>query len=411
MHQSIVLTYPHLFLFAYRQESSSVATEDTWQDLRPKLGIKQVKDKQELIPWHQEEKEGFYHALEMGDSEGLLVACSPKDSNQVEPVSCFAEYKNQLDVTGNIGKTWLLCGYLNTSTNAEKEAIATAAYQSFSSSGKTLKLVGKFLGNPLYGVEEGREEVLICIFSNLEGMKQLSQFYYDWLWLFYYYHKVNWIYEQSRRIKKLLVQENFFPNATVMPQLSDSLAKINLGSADLQQLKIALYEQSLILTKHTEGLEALTIQIQSLKQNQANYQKRLTKITQTAKNTQLDDFEQFRKIDIPRYQEQIEQDYTSLSPGLRVRERYIETIRGIVEISQAQSDRRIEHLIAVAGVGLGTASVMSAALQNPVNNLEIKEKPAFLEPTSHILIIAIASLVVGLGASWLTWLFFKRGNR
>ena len=403
MHQSIVLTYPHLFLFAYRQESSSVVKEDTWQDLLAQLEIKQPKNNQELIPWHLEEKAGFYHNLEMGDSEGLLVACSPKDSSQVEPVNCFAEYKNQLDVTGNIGKTWLLCGYLNTSTNAEKEAIATAAYQNFSSSAETPKLVGKFLGNPLYGIKEKGEKVLICIFYNLDGMTQLSKFYYDWLWLFYYHHKVGWIYKQSRSFKKLLAQENFLPNA------------IDFSNVDLPKLKTILIKESLILNHQTRGIETLAIQRQNFKINQENYQKRLDKIITTARKysgeTKLDTFEEFSSIDIPRYQEQIDQDYISLSPGLRVRERNIETLRGIVDILQAQSDRRIENLIAVAGVGLGTASVMSAALQNPVDDLEIKREPAFLEPTSHILIIAIASLAVGLLLSCLTWLILRKSNR
>jgi len=111
----------------------------------------------------------------------------------------------------------------------------------------------------------------------------------------------------------------------------------------------------------------------------------------------------------------------------------IETIRGIVETEQAESDRatesadqkrqqRLELIIAVVSTGLAVSGISSQVTSEPVKTLITKNQPSdsseaviplylsyynFLDVLFHIILGVLIALPVGL----IVWWMQKRSNR
>ena len=77
--------------------------------------------------------------------------------------------------------------------------------------------------------------------------------------------------------------------------------------------------------------------------NERNYEKQREKIFPNDKF-----LEKFSKIVKDKYQVQLQKDYLGLNPGLAILENLTATIRGMVEIKQAQRDRNLNANIAIA---------------------------------------------------------------
>ena len=77
--------------------------------------------------------------------------------------------------------------------------------------------------------------------------------------------------------------------------------------------------------------------------NERNYEKQREKIFPNDKF-----LEKFSKIVKDKYQVQLQKDYLGLNPGLAILENLTATIRGMVEIKQAQRDRNLNTNIAIA---------------------------------------------------------------
>lgn len=148
MNQKYNLTYPTIDLFVYDLQQGLGQTDeqinqnrhDFWRKIKPNLNqdYEQVKDddllkqlatleKAEadyvelLIPEKQEsfqpDLEGYYHALQLGDTYALQVDCSVIDDNISKPVSRFQDIKQNIESRthhqqGKIGQTWFIWGQL-----------------------------------------------------------------------------------------------------------------------------------------------------------------------------------------------------------------------------------------------------------------------------------------------------------
>jgi len=417
-----LLIYPHLILFAYNLEEKPEGQETTqqksWETLRTRLKVPPEADfnSERYYPFLIDDVHGFYQRICLGETDSLLVSCFTKDEDKPQDVSCFHKFRQKLDVQANIGRTWLILGYSHYSADSDREKAAKEAYKAFKGTQQdpNLKQVNYFLGSSIFEVwqqpqdwtkVEDNDLVLICICPYKKTMERFAAFYYDWLWLFYYRHKILWAYSNSRIVKKLLEEEDLFPRASTIPAIKVYLPEMNLAYTDLQQIKIDLHKNLLILSKHTAGLESLALQLQTLKTNLKNYQNRLGKIKDTANNelglTKLHSLEEFGESVASKYQGQIEQDHASLSPGLRVRERYIDTIRGIVEVTQAERDRTLNTTIALATFGLATsgitATIISTQLPQPQPKDTISLTSAFFWSiiVAGIFPVAIALIILG----------------
>jgi ABC-type Fe3+ transport system permease subunit len=103
-----------------------------------------------------------------------------------------------------------------------------------------------------------------------------------------------------------------------------------------------------------------------------------------------------------KYKDQLEKDAVSLRPGVSILENVTSTIRGIVEIEQAERDRNFQILVGLAGVGIGTASIAASTVSPFVEGITqqpFKKTDGTLSPKDAALsnIITSASISLGIG--------------
>ncbi|NET87366.1 MAG: hypothetical protein F6K45_04550 [Kamptonema sp. SIO1D9] len=423
-----LIGYPQLFLFAYQLREPNTKEYKSWlaelEDLRQRLQIpSEAKYHQNRDYYFQTDQlEGIYNYLDFGDTDNLLVGCSFLHQKPAD-VNCLQQFKTKLDIQANIGKVWLILGHLDFPNSTAPETLAQTIYQTFNPTKNTVDLQTGTLANiPFFADLESN--IIIFLAPNQDILDKITSFYYELLRLFSYQQKIAWIEQQSRIIKEKSVSEGFFLHPDEITKEVKTNPQLFLDIAQLQELKKHLLENLGKLTKYTIGTEGLAVQLQSLKTNLNSYEKRLQVIQKKASEigeTDLKLLADFQNIIAPRYLNQIERDYASLSPGLKVREQYINTIRGLVEISQAERDRRSEtqnrhfqNKVAYIGVGLGTASVTASSVANFAE--EIREYPPFNSraivplpaPWLNFSVALTISILVGLISGGLTWLLLPR---
>jgi hypothetical protein len=172
---------------------------------------------------------------------------------------------------------------------------------------------------------------------------------------------------------------------------------------NLSQLQEYLTQSLVILSEYTNLLSLLNSQSLTIRVNLLNYQNRLEKIKQKNSNSDIDFLMKFANEFAAKNQTQIEMDYANLSHGLTLIENLISTIKGTVEIYQANRDRSLNNTIAIAGIGLATSQIASSVIvaQYPPEKGEFfLHTPAFA-----------GSLLTGVIASILLWLIFRLQRR
>lgn len=449
--QTLLIYYPHLFLFVYNlrenQDLDEVSLQQqSWEDLRTRLQVTPEADAnpERNYPIAVEDLEGvigFYQRYPLGDTDSLLVSCCTKDKDTPQNINCLYDFREKLEAQGNIGKTWLILGYLNSASEVEHEKAAKQAYKGFkkTETDPTLKPGNYFLGGSIFEVwnppqdwanlkKDENETVLICICPYKKTVERFGGFYYELLLLLYYRHKILWTYSQSRIIKKMLAKEDIWPHNSRIAEITVPLPNPQLIEENFEILKKELHKNTLDFAKHTAGLESLGVQLQTMRNNINNFQKRLGILKEKAIEeigiTKLKCLEDFGEFIAPRYQAQIEQDYAILAPGLRVREKCIDTIRGFVEIDRASRDRLVQienrnfqNAVAFVGVGIGTATFTATALTPLVQEIT---KPTPIETTKTLpattntcltwVIFLFLCIAVGLACGWgaYTWLVRSR---
>lgn len=413
-----LLIYPHLLLFAYNLEEKSdgkeISQPKSWEALRTRLKVPPEADfnSERNYPFAVDDVHGFYQRISLGETDSLLVSTFIKDEDKPQDVSCFYKFRQKLELQANVGRTWLILGYLNSASDADREKAAKEAYKALNGIQQEPKLKqgNYFLGSTIFEALqpqdltklENNDFILICICPYKKTMERIATFYYEWLWLFYYRHKILCTYSNSRIVKKLLETEGLFPSRSTIPEIQFYLPDLNLANLYLEQIKIDLHKNLLMLSKQTAGLESLALQLQTLKTNMKNYKNRLEKIKEIANNeiglTKLNFLEEFGEAVASKYQGEIEQDYTSLSPGLRIREKYIDTIRGIMEVSQAERDRTLTNTIAIVGIAVAsstiTTTILSTQLPQPQPKNSISLTIAFCLSISAAIIPAAIAFIL-----------------
>lgn len=416
----IKLIYPHVYLFAYHIISGKSNFEDSGQ---PKITYFQ---------------EGFCSERCIGDSQTLLLACSVADEiNPPEKHSLntlkdkLLAKKQESSFLADLGKTWVITGYLprlsyevgdNIRENIRYE-IAEKAYENlgFKSFPNNIKS-GQFMGGTVFEVSREHKNwenldaddnhILIILYPDLKTMKGIANFYEDWRYLFYYRNKIIWACSNARKIKPLL-KKNFSPMDKPKNQ------NIKLSKYTLDQLKDFLEENYRDLVLYAESISFLEVQKQTIQTNLYNFQQRLKSIKNKAEevaydSTDLDIINRFSEIVEHKYLAQVEQDYLAFSPGLKLKDKWIDTIRGIVEIRQVQlseqkeeRDQKFQNNIAVVGVGMGAAAVIASATANYIE--PIREYPLVKQYFTHwkpkladMLLTTTLSIIAGFAFALLT---------
>ncbi|MFB2877809.1 hypothetical protein [Floridanema aerugineum] len=384
------LIYPHLFLFTYYLKNSSASQEDS------------------DTPKNSELPNGFSSRCTLGDTDSLLLVYSVSEKDQPPPESPFPELQNKLNaekqkspISGELlGKTWMIVGY---SPAKNLEDVAKSAYKSLNFGEWRDRESGQFGDAKIWEIwqtpqnwqnlETENNHVLIIIYPNLTAMENIANFSEDWRQLFCYKHKIVWTYGKMRQLKPSLAEKFAREVQAIAPSKANS-SELNLLESELTELIQALDKNYQILQEYAQGIAYLEVQMEALKTNTYNYKKRLlniekkaTKIT-SANPTNLDILKTFNDLVRYKYQAQVKQDLASLNPGLRLREKQIDTIRGIVEIRQAQlddiiekRDRQFQETVETWGVGLGTSAIAATIISPAITEIT---KPIVIKKPDQI---------------------------
>ncbi|MFO8038406.1 MAG: hypothetical protein R6U67_03040 [Sodalinema sp.] len=262
---------------------------------------------------------------------------------------------------GDVGQTLLLTAYLEGSPPEnirELDGLARRCWLNFfhlppdSSSDKFPPLyraydcLGGYLyeyGNPKQtAAENPYGHLLIWFLFDETPTLKLQEFYWDLPSLFLYYHKVRQMYLSSRifynkadsivnETEGVLNKFNFkYLNSQKTGQLSEK------ELAELKGKLKLLLKESLAYSKELRNLEYAH---NSIAINSGNYQAILEHMEQRIQEP-LSPFRVFVEKEAIAFQKQIRADLNYFNPGSNLLNQSIATIRGLVEVDQAECDRR-----------------------------------------------------------------------
>lgn len=275
----------------------------------------------------------------------------------------------------------------------------------------TLVSSSKLFGSLLFEYEAAHPEellnlakkchILVWINNNRSPTLQLAKTGFEWLrdWLCCR-HKMIFIYQQTQDLYK--------KSREIYSKLEGEIQYFSkLNSQDrnrLQYLKKLLQDLPDKYLEYSRCLRDLEIQLIGFKTNAENYEICQGKIDLIGDNNEeLEVLQKFSKS-MALWQKQIETYLEYLEPGKELFDRAIETVRGITEIEQAESDRSLEKTIQVFGVGLGVGAIF-ATCYVVYGSTPWSWKPTGKLSTLHpligsIVLSALFAVLAGLATRW-----------
>lgn len=347
---------------------------------------------------------GRYRRWNVSDNYQLLFDGYADDKHEPDKVIKLIESLQYLipqpPKLENIGKTWMLSGWLESGTDLEGTELAKQVYKSLFKKDGVPQGSGEFLGGKVFEFWgdkiEDNLQLLVILYPDEAALGECSNFYISWLDLLCYRHKIIWAYEKSLVLKDRLVNN-----------YNQIVEMRNTSRLNLQKLMDAMGK----LSDFAIDLNYLELQQSTIKVNLEKYEAKLVEIKTKARLSDdlrfLQDF--FNKAE-QTYPKQIQKDIDNFRPCLEILQSLTDTIRGTVEIRKAESDRTFQTIVGIVGVGLSTAGTVGSAAANFKTEIEANHTintaintfvPIFA-PGSGLRVILGFSILSGVTASLVT---------
>jgi hypothetical protein len=232
--------------------------------------------------------------------------------------------------------------------------------------------------------------------------KKLSNIIQPLFELFYHRHKIIKAFIESRNNYEL-AHKLSVGIETIIENLEATLeVKGNQYSQDLKEDIKQLMHDSLHYQRTLQTLENFdnTISIHLY-----NYQQKLEEISDRLQVAleELTSFNLFFEKTAPYFQRQIQGDLGYFKHGTDLINTAIASIRGIVEIEQAESDRSLERTIQILGAGLGAGGIAASAISGHVDKpLVIPQANSQIHPAVHSFLWSLlATILIGGLVGWI----------
>jgi hypothetical protein len=464
MSQSTQLIYPTVDLFLYDLHDSLGQSSDQihqnrrrfWQRIYndslndQKLEQLQAKEESfssyiELLGTHRIERfkhplDGYYYPVKLGDTYAVQIDCSGKENDpdwaQLSQPEQLQEIKKIVlerthQIPGEMGEDWLIWGKLAT-PNQDPEATAKDCYSALEIVSKPkwqrdCKGQGTFQGATLFELERPditpdgynrNHHILICLFPHDkrddEVQEIIGRLYRNLIRLFHYRNKVLWVYEQSRQLHDTLKK-----SSGIIQKLVDSLPnRLSHSPLNLNQLQQDLATALSISHHYETNLGYLQEQATTIEVNAKNYERRVQAIAQLDPNSDLAFLERFGEFARDKYLSHVQTDYQALSAGLKPLENFIKTIGGIIEIERTKNERTLNRTVAIASVGISTASLAASTLTEQAEGIVKGIFPApSNQPTPALNYWAsfglafFLSVFIGVVSAAITWGVLRKGRK
>lgn len=171
---------------------------------------------------------------------------------------------------------------------------------------------------------------------------------------------------------------------------------------DLKNQLKALPQISLTYTRLIRNLEEYqnTIAI-----NTYNYNERLQQIKSIFANEDISFLETFSQKNCVYFQQQINGDLGYFRHGTELLSKAIDTIRGIVEIEQAERDRTLENTIQILGIGFGGGAIASGVIVSHIDKINQPLAAISFDKQPHpfyaSLFLSFLAVLLFSGVGWL----------
>jgi hypothetical protein len=384
--------------------------------------------------------DGYYYPVKLGDTYAVQIDCAGKDNDpdwaqlsQAEQLrqlkEIVLEHKHQLP--GEMGEDWLIWGKLAT-PNQDPEATAQECYSALQIVPqprwqRDCKGQGTFQGATLFELEQPditpdgfnrNHHILICLFphdkTDDELKKIIGRLYRDLIRLFHYRNKVLWVYEQSRQLKTTLKD-----SSGVVQKLVDCLPQhLSYPPLNLNQLQQDLADALSISHHYQISLGYLQEQASTIEINAKNYKNRVQVLDQLDANSDLAFLEGFSELATEKYLNHVKMDDQILNAGLKPLETFIKTIEGIIEIEKTKNERTLNQTVAIASVGISTASLAASTLTEQAEGIVkgIFPVPAnsptpALNYWTNFGLAFFLSVFIGVASAAITWGVLRKGRK
>jgi hypothetical protein len=348
---------------------------------------------------------------------------APEELYLFEPSSLF------LDCSENtLGETIWFYGETAVGDAECQDAADTLVTNFLKNTKFTARLVdegkGKLLKVPLFEYEIKQENqpnklYNILVWINNQAINPDFTSAYDNLFgALWTRHKIEYVYPQGR--------ENYKKARKLYSELEAKIKefKQDLPLEELQKLLESMPELSMQYQRQLRNLQA---HYTTIKTNQINYQNYLQEFWRSG---DISTWQEFGEITCKRYLDQIETYISYIQPGKDLIAEFINTLRGLVEIEQAKSDRQLQQTLqdnekeekkrdrnlqntiqAVGtgiGVGVGVAGIVAAGYPLIEKPWDFPSPQHPLLPPHPFIIALVLSCLSGGGLGWLAWFSTKR---
>ncbi|MCW6038609.1 keratin [Spirulina subsalsa FACHB-351] len=373
--------------------------------------------------------EGFIYPQSLHDAYGLnLNLYYPENPggdrlpiaelNQFNPQACFKPPTTP--PFGYLGQTLLLTAYLDIPRPANLRDLEPSAHQCWQQFFKLETLeplprlyrAAEFWGGYLY--EYGNPEddltvnpyghLMIWFFFDGNTSSILERCYWELPELLLYYHKIAWSFCESRHDYEKadqIVNQNESKLETFNTQYLQNQDNAVLTATEITELKITL--KSLLKTSlsYSQQLRNLEYARNTIAINHRNYLAILDQMEQLAQ-TPLEALRVFGEKEAVTFQDQITADLNYFRHGSGLLDTAIASIRGLVEIDQAERDRHLQDEIQAIGVGIATGAILASSAGLLTQRWHWPSRDRLLPP-HPFLIAVLGSSVIAL----LTWRWMK----
>ncbi|OZH52887.1 hypothetical protein AFK68_21340 [Hydrocoleum sp. CS-953] len=355
----------------------------------------------------------------LNDTYAADLTLIPKLSTEKLDISQLKQFpiKSLLpsSIQPSLGETFLIYGEIDPEVNAEQ--IANECVENLFDSAQIKPVFlnqGELFKSLLFEYEAteftannqtNKIKILVLLNNSQAETIDLAEKSYEWiLQLLCCRHKINFIYQESRNLYPK-ARKSYDKLETEMKHFSQITADPKTRLESLQQILEKMPEDYLYYSRYLRDLKAHKTAIET---NINNYKTCLSKIENISNIPQY--WQDFLNKTCSLWHRQIETDINYLSPGQNLFEQMVNTIRGMAEIDQAESDRRLERTIQIIGVGLGSGGIIASSTGHI--DVPVTFKPTGKLETIHpVILTLILSILATLLAGGITWYFTKPKNK
>ena len=380
---------------------------------------------------HSTKIDGSFRFCHLDDTEGILarIGSPERDENKDLEIKELTEFNpNNLILTENhetwLGQTILITYKSKTYQDLSKDYLRQVADECLNNLFPEASVRPPFcratelFNSYIFEYSSPQDQLQVFVYRiDDEIYKKIESILQPVFELFFHRHKITKAFINSRKTYSLA--HKFYTYI----------------ETNIEDLEIKLEENSEIKEKEkNQFFKKLKTNIKQLLRDQLDYQKLLLiledidntinihvynyqqKLSEICDKCQLQPeeistFNLFIEKTTPYIQRQIKGDLGYFKHGTNLIDTAIASIRGIVEIEQAESDRKLENTIQAVGTGIGVGIGFAGILASSYPLIEKpwvlpSLQPPLLAPHPFIIAITISCLLGG-GLGWLAWFLTK----